>query len=452
MSSPFVRILGFLFAMVLAVIPASAAVKGRFALVIGNSGYAHVEALPNPVRDAADVADTLSRLGFEVTLGIDVAHRRFERVLEEFVLRSAGAEDVVFYYGGHGFQLGKSNYLVPVDAELKDRQSIAAETIQLNQVIKALQKAQRRTIVLLDACRNNPLPEGLRDKAGAQGLAEIDTGGGDLFVVFATEPGKLALDGRDRNSPFAKALLTHMTRPGLGISEMMVDLRKDVYVSTHGVQLPWDQSSLRSQFYFAPAISLTERQPPRNPPAIPDDEIQSDQEFIITEDTGAGPSEPPAAAPAEEPAAPPAEPPAAPEQPGGSELEILTPVLEDPAAEEPQESPEPPKQTAADTPADEEEFAETQPEPADLDDYTVRRQICNDDFRKLCGKAKARNRWCAIAITPHVPDKDQTCGIANAPSEAKAARDAINLCRDGTAKFKDRLPGDLCKAVTVLKP
>ena len=215
---------------------AFAAAKDRYALVIGNSGYEHVEALANPVRDAADVADNLSKLGFQVTLGIDVDERRFERLLEDFTGASAGAGEVVFYYGGHGFQLGKANYLVPVDAALKTREAIAAETIPLDRVLKLLRGQDRLTVVLLDACRNNPLPENLRDRADAQGLAEIDTGGGDLFVAFATEPGKLALDGRGRNSPFAKALLTHMTRPGLGISEMMVDLRKDVYVSTQGAQ------------------------------------------------------------------------------------------------------------------------------------------------------------------------------------------------------------------------
>ena len=199
----------------------------------------------------------------------------------------------VFYYGGHGFQLGKENYLVPVDAALRDRTAIAVETVQLNRIISLLLAPKRRTVILLDACRNNPLPKKLRDRAGPQGLAEIGTGGGDLFVAFATEPGKLALDGKGRNSPFAKALLTHMTRPGLSISEMMVDLRKDVYASTQGVQLPWDQSSLRSQFYFSPMISVTESLASRTQNGIPDEEAEPS--YIITDAPGEEPAPEPVA-------------------------------------------------------------------------------------------------------------------------------------------------------------
>lgn len=230
----------------------------RFALVIGNGGYESVPALRNPPRDASDVAEELDGLGFKVTLGVDVDRKKFRRLINDFVQESLGASDVVFFFAGHGFQIGNVNHLVPVDAMLESRDRIDRETVSLNDVIAALQARPHRTIILLDACRNNPLPEAIRRKEDGLGLAEVDTGR-DLFVAFATEPGRVAFDGRGRNSPFTEALLRHMTRPGLSISDMMVDLRKDVFTSTQYAQLPWDQSSLRSPFQFVPAVSMSEQ-------------------------------------------------------------------------------------------------------------------------------------------------------------------------------------------------
>ncbi len=236
----------------------------RFALVVGNGGYLTVEPLRNPVRDAADMADALKNLGFRVTIGIDLAKWEFRKLLDEFVRDSSGATEILFFYAGHGFQLGNVNRLVPVDAKLLSRDLIDVETVSLNDVMNAIRAKERRSVILLDACRNNPLPEALRRPGDGEGLAKIETGQ-ELFVAFATQPGNVAFDGGGRNSPFTKALLTHMTRKGISISDMMVDLRKDVFISTQGTQVPWDQSSLRSQFYFAPTASLIEsriEQPP----------------------------------------------------------------------------------------------------------------------------------------------------------------------------------------------
>ena len=316
-----------------------AAGKNRFALVIGNGGYERIEPLPNPARDAADMADTLSRLGFEVTLGIDLDHARFARFLEDFVLRSAGAGEVVFYYGGHGFQLGKANHLVPVDAGLKDRNAIADETIQLDRVITSLRAANRRIIIFLDACRNNPLPKNLRDRS-AQGLAEIDAAGSDLFVAFATEPGKVARDGKDGNSPFTRALLTHMVRPALGIAEMMLDVRKDVYAVTDGAQLPWDQSSLRSQFYFSPTAAANQLAL-RSQAEIP--EVDGDTNFVITEGPESEPETTPNAAGEPTFGTAAGEPDIAPDQPKSDDLQVLEPVPDEPiAAPDPESNDQPP--------------------------------------------------------------------------------------------------------------
>ena len=235
----------------------TAAAAGRYALVIGNGGYEHVAALRNPTRDAADVADTLKELGFNVTLGIDADRKKFKELVQEVAARAGQHDEVVFYFAGHGFRLGQVNRLVPVDARLEDRGAIAAETLSVDEVMAALGSDGERLILLLDACRNNPLPKGIATPQDGGGLSEI-SGGRDFFAAFATEPGAVASDGKGRNSPFTRALLTHMSRPDLTIAEMMVDVRKDVFASTKGKQLPFDQSSLRSQFYFVPQGTVTE--------------------------------------------------------------------------------------------------------------------------------------------------------------------------------------------------
>ena len=250
-------VLAVLVAMLLLAPSAMAESGKRYALVIGNGNYAAVPALTNPVNDASDVGGALTKAGFEVTYGLDVGYKEFRSLLDQFAAKSKEGAAVVFFYAGHGFEFDKTNHLVPIDARLNDRAAIASETFSLNDIINAIEKPGRPAVMFIDACRNNPLPPGVRDTPGNEGLAEVDTGR-DLFVAFAAEPHKTARSGLGRNSPFTQALITHLRRPGLSISDLMVDVRKDVYLTTEGAQLPWDQSSLRSQFYFIPTLSITE--------------------------------------------------------------------------------------------------------------------------------------------------------------------------------------------------
>ena len=257
----------FLLALIVtAVGPAGAADDRRYALVIGNSSYYSVPALSSPVNDASDVGGSLAKVGFEVTYGLDLNLREFWSMVQQFAAISRDGSAVVFYYAGHGFQMQSANYLVPVDAALKTRESIPVDNIDLNAVISMLQQEGRPTIILLDACRNSPLPAELRSASRQEGLMELQTGR-DVFVAFATAPGKTAGDGIGRNSPFAQALLNHVRRPGLGVSEMMVDLRRDVFAATEGKQVPWDQSSLRRQFYFVPTASVPDSMAQRSSPS-----------------------------------------------------------------------------------------------------------------------------------------------------------------------------------------
>ncbi|MCU0831143.1 MAG: caspase family protein [Rhizobiaceae bacterium] len=225
------------------------ALEGRLAIVIGVSDYQHAPDLENPGRDAALVSDTLEGLGFEVMTVTDVTRDGFDETLDAAVAAADGKEAVLFYFAGHGFQLGGRNFLVPADAELTDRARIPEETISLDSVIARLEDKSRQTLILLDACRNNPVPASAAGEMNGEGLAQIETGSG-TFVAFATQPGNITRDGAGDNSPFARALADNMVVEGISISDMMIRVRNQVEEATFAKQTPWDQSSLRSQFYF----------------------------------------------------------------------------------------------------------------------------------------------------------------------------------------------------------
>jgi uncharacterized caspase-like protein len=226
----------------------------RLALVVGNAEYQNVPALKNATNDARAMADSLKRLGFEVTLLTDVGSDEFWLKLDAFSKEAETAESTMLFYSGHAFQLSGVNYLVPVGAKLTNRESIKTETWSLDGIIARLQNRKRQTLIFLDACRNDPLPAGVRGSgATADGLARLQTGVG-TFVAFATEPGAVTFDGAGEaeHSPFTTALLDNIEKPGLSVSDMMIKVRNQVEENTFRRQTPWDQSSLRSQFYFVP--------------------------------------------------------------------------------------------------------------------------------------------------------------------------------------------------------
>lgn len=224
----------------------------RLALVVGNSAYDGIVQLKTPVRDAQEVASTLKGLGFEVFLVTDARKEDLAAEIDHFA-RSADAADaknVLFYFSGHAVQLDGENYLIPTDAALQTADAIARETVSLGEVVLSLEDPERSTLIFLDASRNNPLPAEVSWK-GPAGLAKREAGVG-TFVAFATQPNNVALDSADGGSFFTRALLTHMPTAEISISDMMIRVRNDVTDNTDGRQTPWDQSSLRSQFYFKP--------------------------------------------------------------------------------------------------------------------------------------------------------------------------------------------------------
>ncbi len=226
----------------------------RLALVIGNSAYGAVPPLDNPVRDARLIAETLERLGFEVTLAADARQIEMKRAIGQFgrKLRGAGEDATgLFYYAGHGVQSFGSNYLLPVDVALADAADLDLMAVEAQSVLRQMASARNRTnLVILDACRNNPFKD-IAD-LNETGLAEMKAPTG-TFLAYATAPGGVALDGEGANSPFTEALAREITVPGRPVEQVFKQVRRAVLDLSGGGQTPWDTSSLVSDFVFLPA-------------------------------------------------------------------------------------------------------------------------------------------------------------------------------------------------------
>jgi TPR repeat protein len=223
--------------------------ESRIALVIGNGAYQSAPVLANPPNDASDVAESLKSLGFKVTLGVNLDQAGMRRAIADFGRDSAAADVSLFYYGGHGLQVASHNYLIPVDAQLRTIDDIERQTIHFDDVLDAQAKGGGIHLVFLDACRNDPI-KNANVLLKSSGLARVGNAAGFL-IAFATQPDNVAFDGAGRNSPFAQSLLAHAAAPGLDISSLMIAVRRDVIATTGGAQIPWENSSLTRQFYFA---------------------------------------------------------------------------------------------------------------------------------------------------------------------------------------------------------
>ncbi|MBI2255834.1 MAG: caspase family protein [Proteobacteria bacterium] len=227
----------------------------RVALVIGNADYGgELGRLANPVNDATLMAGSLTQAGFDVIAVTDADQKAMKRAIGEFgeKLTSAGADvTALFYYSGHGLQVAGENYLIPVHAEIKREADVDLEAISADTVLKQMQFADSRVnIIILDACRNNPLPRSFR--SAEMGLARIEAPRGS-FVAYSTAPGDVATDGKGANSPYTAALAKAIVTPGLSIEEAFRDVRGSVLSETGNAQTPWESSSLTAPFYFTPA-------------------------------------------------------------------------------------------------------------------------------------------------------------------------------------------------------
>lgn len=225
----------------------------RIALVIGNSNYTKLQSLPNPGNDSQLMAQTLRKLGFDVISAVDADRISISRAVRKFgkALRASGKDTVgLFYYAGHGVQARGENYLIPLGAEVDDEADLDVEAIATSVVLAQMEAAGNvLNLVILDACRNNPFKGRMR--SSSRGLVRLNAASGSL-VAFAAAPGQVASDGNDENSPYTKALVASMQIPGLSVEQMFKRVRVAVETQTNRQQTPWEESSLRGDFFFTP--------------------------------------------------------------------------------------------------------------------------------------------------------------------------------------------------------
>ncbi|MFT4792119.1 MAG: putative caspase-like protein/TPR repeat protein [Paracoccaceae bacterium] len=234
----------------------------RFAIVVGNGDYEHVTDLKNAVADARLVANFLRDQGYVVLDGYDLPKRGFEGLLREALTYIPTDAEVVFYFAGHGLQIGRRNFIVPVDAQLANSHDVAYETVTLDSVVSILGARSRAQIVILDSCRDNPflnvsatteLDGALYE--GRNGFSPM-TAPVNTLLAYSTSPGAVALDGTGGNSPFTTAFVEVAgARGDVPASSVLEEVRRRVYSETNGRQVPWESSTLVEPIFFGAEAS-----------------------------------------------------------------------------------------------------------------------------------------------------------------------------------------------------
>jgi hypothetical protein len=233
----------------------------RVAFVVGNGAYKNVAQLPNPPIDAKAMASVLRNVGFDVVEGTNLTRDTMTERLLEFGKKAQGADVALFFYAGHGIAINNTNYLLPVDADIKSEMDVKlGSAINIDLTLDQTMGDAKVKLVFLDACRDNPFANKIKSNATRSvsvqsGLAEMKSGEGTL-IAFATGPGQTALDGQEgTNSPFTRALMAHITTPGVEIQQAMTEVRAQVSDETNKGQLPWGHTNLTGAVFLNPAAA-----------------------------------------------------------------------------------------------------------------------------------------------------------------------------------------------------
>ena len=234
----------------------------RVAFVVGNGAYKNVAQLPNPPVDAKAMAAVLRNVGFDVVEGTNLTRDKMTEKLLDFGKKAQGADVAVFFYAGHGIAISGTNYLLPIDADIKSEMDVKlGAAINIDLTLDQTMTDAKVKLVFLDACRDNPFAAKIKSNSATRsvsvqtGLAEMKSGEGTL-IAFATGPGQTALDGQEgTNSPFTRALIAHITTPGVEIQQAMTEVRAQVNEETNKGQLPWGHTNLIGSVYLNPVAA-----------------------------------------------------------------------------------------------------------------------------------------------------------------------------------------------------
>lgn len=219
----------------------------RLALVIGNSNYKD-SPLKNPINDAKDIALTLKDSGFKVMENYDLSSSEMKKTISDFSESVGDYETILLYYSGHGIEFSGRNFFIPVDADIKNEEEIPRQGFDITSIVEKINRQNVNTsIFIIDACRNTPIFS--KTRGFQSGLASMQTTNGSV-IAYSAAPGKVALDGDGRNSPYTKALLRQIKVPGKKIEDVLKATAREVNKATAGRQTPWYNSSLIEDFIF----------------------------------------------------------------------------------------------------------------------------------------------------------------------------------------------------------
>jgi tetratricopeptide (TPR) repeat protein len=225
----------------------------RIALIIGNANYNDpVGHLQNPVNDAFAIAEELKKLNFTTVVKVNLTSADIKEAIRAFhtQLKESNPGNTIglFFYAGHGLQVDGTNYIIPVDAAIKQPKDVERTCVPVDAALDAMQYANvNMSIMILDACRNNPFRG--TEQTIAKGLAPPNPAVG-AFIAYATAPGSVASDGAASHGLYTQEIIKVLRVPGLGIEQVFKKVRENVLKLSNGNQHTWDTSNLVSDFYF----------------------------------------------------------------------------------------------------------------------------------------------------------------------------------------------------------
>ncbi|MFP8893235.1 caspase family protein [Chryseobacterium sp. EZn1] len=220
------------------------------ALVVGCSEYEFAGHLENPLNDVKSVKESLESLGFDVMYIENPTLKKLKIGIDDFGTELEKYDVGLFYFAGHGVQVKGLNYLIPVDANLKNERTVEYDCVRVDRILSHMESAKTSVnLIILDACRNNPFERNWGRELGQKGFAVMDAPKGSL-IAYSTSPGKTASDGEGKNGLYTGELISEIKSVNVTITQLFQKVRKSVMEKSKDEQVPWESTSLTADFYF----------------------------------------------------------------------------------------------------------------------------------------------------------------------------------------------------------
>jgi hypothetical protein len=222
----------------------------KIALVVGCSKYEFAGHLENPLNDAMAIKLNLEVLGFDVMHIENPTLKELKVGIDDFGTELEKYDVGLFYFAGHGVQVKGLNFLIPVDANLKNERTVEYDCVHVDRILSHMESAKTSVnVMILDACRNNPFERNWGRDLSQRGFAVMDAPKGSL-IAYSTSPGKTASDGDGKNGLYTGELISEINSINVTVTQLFQRVRKLVMEKSKGEQIPWESTSLTADFYF----------------------------------------------------------------------------------------------------------------------------------------------------------------------------------------------------------